>query len=64
MIGGVCGGLGEYFNIDPTLTRLGFAGLCVLAGDGILAYIIALIIIPDAPANHQSGTDAPPHLKN
>lgn len=52
IIGGVCGGFGEYFNIDPTLVRLGFVGLCIVAGGGLLAYIIALIIIPDAPAGY------------
>ena len=51
MLGGVCGGIGEYFNIDPTLVRLGFVGLCILAGGGFLAYIVALIIIPDAPTS-------------
>lgn len=49
MIAGVCGGIGEYFGIDPTLVRLGFAGCCLLVGGGLIAYIIALIVIPDAP---------------
>jgi len=46
VIFGVCGGIGEYFNIDPTIIRL----LCVLlgcTGTGILVYIIASIIIPE-----------------
>lgn len=43
---GVCGGIGEYFNIDPTLVRLGWAIFCFAGGSGILAYIIAAIIIP------------------
>lgn len=45
MLCGVCGGLGEYFNIDPTIVRL----LCVLlglSGAGLLVYIIAAIVIP------------------
>lgn len=46
MVCGVCGGIAEYFNIDPTLVRLGFALLCCIAGGGILAYIIAAIIMP------------------
>ncbi len=45
MIAGVCGGLGEYFNIDPTIIRLVWA-LIGLTGAGIAAYIIAMIIIP------------------
>ena len=46
VISGVCGGIGEYFGIDPTIVRLlwiifGFAG-----GSGIIAYIVAAVIIP------------------
>ena len=52
IIDGVCGGIGEYFGIDPTLVRLGFVGLCVLAGGGLLAYVVALIIIPQAPEGY------------
>lgn len=47
MLCGVCGGIAEYFNIDPTLVRLGFVLLCCCAGSGILAYFIAAVIIPD-----------------
>lgn len=46
MLEGVCGGIGEYFGIDPTLVRLGWVLFCALGGSGILAYIIAAIIIP------------------
>lgn len=45
-LGGVCGGIGEYFNIDPTMIRLGWAVLSLLWGIGILAYIVAWIVIP------------------
>jgi phage shock protein PspC (stress-responsive transcriptional regulator) len=48
MIGGVCGGIGEFLNIDPTIVRLCFAALA-LVGYGIIGYIAALIIIPEAP---------------
>ena len=48
MLCGVCCGIGEYFNIDPTLIRLVFV-LFGCTGGGILAYIIAAIIIPDGP---------------
>jgi len=48
MLGGVCGGLGEYFDVDPTIIRL-IAVVVALSGAGILAYIIAWIIIPDQP---------------
>ena len=46
VICGVCGGLGEYIGIDPTLIRLIWV-LVACTGTGILAYIIAAIIIPD-----------------
>ena len=49
MIDGVCGGIGEYFGIDPTLVRLAWVLFCLLGGSGILAYIIAAIIIPRSP---------------
>ncbi len=48
VIGGVCGGLGEYFSIDPTIIRLIWA-ISVLSGFGFLAYIIAWIAIPERP---------------
>lgn len=47
MLSGVCGGIGEYFNLDPTLVRLAWVLFCVMGGSGILAYIIAAIVIPE-----------------
>ena len=47
IIGGVCGGLGNYMNIDPVLVRVVWAILFFAAGVGLLAYIIAWIIIPE-----------------
>ena len=49
MISGVCGGIAEYFNIDPTLVRLGWIVFCALGGSGVLAYIIAAIVMPQDP---------------
>lgn len=46
MLAGVCGGIAEYFNIDPTLIRLAWVLFCALGGSGVLAYIVAAIIIP------------------
>ena len=51
MIAGVCGGIGEYFNIDPTLVRLAFVALAVFFGSGILTYLIASIVIPGETAD-------------
>ena len=45
-IDGVCGGIAEYFNIDPTLVRLAWILFTACGGAGILAYIIAAIIMP------------------
>lgn len=44
---GVCGGIGEYLNIDPTIIRLLWILFCFCGGAGIIAYIIAAIIIPE-----------------
>lgn len=49
MLCGVCGGIAEYFDVDPTLVRLGWVVLCAMVGSGILAYIIAAIVIPNRP---------------
>ena len=46
-IAGVCGGLAEYFNIDPTLIRLGWALAALCGGTGLVAYIVAAIIMPE-----------------
>ena len=44
---GVCGGIAEYFGVDPTLIRLAWALFCLAGGSGILAYIVAALIMPD-----------------
>ena len=51
MIAGICGGLGEMFEIDPTLMRLGlvFIGLVTGVLPFIIAYIVGWIIIPENP---------------
>ena len=50
IIAGVCGGIGEYFKVDPTLVRLLWLLISVMGmGSGVVAYIIAWIIIPEEP---------------
>lgn len=49
MIAGICGGLGEYFNIDPTVIRLIAAFSVLLGGTGLFVYLIAWIVIPLEP---------------
>ncbi|MDD3027585.1 MAG: PspC domain-containing protein [Erysipelotrichaceae bacterium] len=46
---GVCGGIGEYFDIDSSLVRILWVLLILGAGTGLLAYIICAIIIPESP---------------
>ena len=46
---GVCGGIGQYFNMDPVLVRLLWILLVLFGGTGVLAYIVAMIIIPREP---------------
>ncbi|MBE6563614.1 MAG: PspC domain-containing protein [Ruminococcaceae bacterium] len=48
-IDGVCAGIGEYFDIDPTLIRLIWAVAVIFAGTGLLAYIVAALVIPREP---------------
>jgi len=45
---GVCGGIAEYLNADPTLIRLAFVLIAAIAGSGVLAYILAALIMPEA----------------
>lgn len=47
MIAGVCGGLGEFFDVDPTLIRLLWVIFALAAGSGLLVYISSAIIIPE-----------------
>ncbi len=49
MIGGVAGGLAEYFDIDPTLVRIIFIVTLFIGGGGFLAYIIMWIVVPEEP---------------
>lgn len=49
MICGICGGIGEYFGVDSTLIRLLVVVLSISGGTGIVAYLIAAMIIPMEP---------------
>jgi len=62
MIAGVSGGLAEYFEIDPVIVRILFVCLALFGGSGVLAYILAWIIIPESPivvANYRTINDDP-----
>ena len=49
MLAGVCGGIAEYFGVDPTLIRLAWVVFSLLGGCGLLDYMLAAIIIPRNP---------------
>ncbi|CCG01860.1 PspC domain-containing protein [Blastococcus saxobsidens] len=55
MAGGVCGGLADHSGIDAVLWRVGFVGLTVAGGAGILIYLLLWVLVPPAP----SGSDEP-----
>lgn len=48
-ISGVCGGIADYFGIDPTLVRLGWVLFSLAYGSGIIAYIIFALVMPEEP---------------
>ena len=48
MVAGVCGGLADYFDIDPTVIRLLFLILAVFGGSGLVVYLVMWIVVPDA----------------
>lgn len=51
-VGGVCGGIAEYFDIDSTIVRLGWLITIFCFGGGILAYLIAMFVIPNEPRDY------------
>jgi len=55
ILGGVCGGIAEYFDVDPTLVRLLWLLFVFAGGAGVIAYVIAWVIIPPNPK--QKGSD-------
>jgi phage shock protein C len=62
VIGGVAGGIGEYFNIDPIIVRLLLILFTILGGAGIIMYIVLLLFIPLNP--NTSYTDNPADESN
>lgn len=55
VLAGVCGGLGEYFGVDPVIVRLLVVVFTLMGGAGLIAYIIAAIIIPSRDLGNISG---------
>jgi phage shock protein PspC (stress-responsive transcriptional regulator) len=58
MLGGVAGGIADYFGIDPVLVRLAFVALTLLGGAGPIGYVIAWIVVPEEPADGGDGRSA------
>jgi phage shock protein C len=66
-VSGVCGGIAEYYNVDPTLIRLAFVAITVITGGAFAAaYIIALFVMPDSapPAGSQPPYAGPGYYQN
>jgi len=59
VIGGVCGGLGEYFSIDPVIIRVIFVLLTIPGGGGLIAYLILYFVIPPAPGEGAAPASVP-----
>ena len=51
-IAGVCSGIAEYLDIDPTIVRMIWLAAVLLGGCGVVAYIIAMIVIPQQPIDY------------
>lgn len=57
IFGGVAGGLGEYFDIDPTIIRLLFVLLAIFGGSGLIIYLVLWILVPSASNRNASGEE-------
>lgn len=59
-LGGVAGGIAEYLGIDPTLVRLGFLLAIFIGGAGVIAYLVAWIVLPESDGGNPGGAGRPP----
>jgi phage shock protein PspC (stress-responsive transcriptional regulator) len=59
MLGGVCAGIGEFFDIDPTLVRLFFVFAFLLGGHGFLVYLALWLVVPEQPAGQAVSMQSP-----
>ena len=64
MIGGVCSGLGHYFDIDTVLVRIGFVVVALIGGGGVLAYALLWAILDPAPPGHIEDPSKPATIEN
>ncbi|HSW68013.1 MAG TPA: PspC domain-containing protein [Bacteroidales bacterium] len=61
VIGGVSGGIGEFFDIDPVIIRIVFVLLTIFGGSGILIYFIMWIVVPDNPSGGSGFASSEPY---
>jgi phage shock protein C len=60
MFAGVCGGIADYLEVDPTLVRLVFAALTLFSGpSGVVIYIVLMLIVPERPAFETKSKNEP-----
>ena len=59
MVAGVCGGLADFFNIDPTIVRLIMVLLFLTGSAGIWIYLVLLFVVPEEPVQNMEVIDAP-----
>lgn len=63
-LGGVCSGLGRYFDIDTSLVRVAIVVLALIGGGGVLAYLLLWIVLDPAPAGFYETADADLDVRN
>lgn len=59
IVAGICGGLGEYFAVDPIWFRIGFVVLTIGGGSGVLIYLLMWLIVPVRPKGELAGETTP-----
>jgi phage shock protein C len=64
MLFGVCGGLGEYLNVDPTVIRLIFVLAFLPGGPGLLAYLVLALLVPEEPPGEIQSESAESGVEN
>ena len=64
MLFGVCGGLGEYLNVDPTVIRLIFVLAFLPGGPGLIAYLVLALLVPEEPLEEVSSERAESEVEN
>lgn len=60
MVSGVCAGFAEYLGLDVSIVRIVWAVLCLINGLGVVAYIIAAVVLPEKDTNDDNTIDAGP----